>query len=99
MDIELIVNVLETKFHIDNVLASTDDENSDGYHSEHSKFWKMLGVNEKSSGSSTFSEIEDFLKFPRANSVIGPFKWWFNNKFHIFFLNFAIFKLLIIGTS
>jgi hypothetical protein len=86
LDIELVKDVLHAKYNVDLVCASIEAENSENLernHSEHSKFWELVGVNEKS-GSSGFSEIEDFLKLPRAKTDIDPLKWWISNRLYFF---------------
>ena len=57
--------MLEENYCIDDDINTCMVEDQyEGYNTERSDFWKMLGVNEKSQESSTCSEIEDFLKFP-----------------------------------
>ena len=81
MDIELVKDALDAKYNANLVCASIQADNSKN--SEHSKFWEMVGINEKS-GSSGFSKIEDFLEISRAKTDIDPLKWWFSNRLYSF---------------
>ena len=74
--------MLEENYCIDDdINTCMVEDQSEGFNTECSYFWKMLGVNEKSQESSTCSEIEEFLKFPQAKTDIDPLQWWFSNKF------------------
>ena len=76
----MVGNVLDLNYHVDNIHASPSGDTSEGHHFTHEEFWKMLGANGKSHESSS-SEIEDFLKLPRAKTNIDPLQWWFTNRF------------------
>ena len=77
----MVRNLLDTNYRVDNAHASPSNDTIEGDHSKHVEFWKMLDVNEKSHETSTGSEIEDFLKLPRAKSDIDPLQWWFTYRF------------------
>mgnify|MGYP007105605388 FL=1 len=82
----MVGNVLDLNYLVNNVHTSPSCDTSEGHHFGHEEFWKMLGANGKSHESSTSSEIEDFLKLPRAKTNIDPLQWWFTNRFcQIFF--------------
>ena len=83
LDIEMVQNILEANYHIDDCVSATIDETPQGKHIEHVDFWEMLGVNENhhESTSSSKSEIEHFMKFPQAKIDTDPLQWWFNNRF------------------
>ena len=82
MDVELVQNTLEEKYPLDDSENSTFDQTPQHNHTD-IDFWGMLGVRDKSneSTSSSRSEIEQFMRFPRAKTDVDPLQWWYMNRF------------------
>ena len=66
LDIEFLQIVLNAKNNDLDIYDSSFDVTRKASPFEHLKFWKILGVNEKSHEPSRMPKIEDFLKLPRV---------------------------------
>ena len=76
LDIELVQNTLEENYPFEYGESSTFDRTPQHNHID-IEFWEMLGVRCKSnkSTSSSRSEIEQFMRFPRAKTDVDRLQW------------------------